>query len=88
MIRRIIRLSVVQTGKFLAVFYGLFSLVFLPFLLVAMLAGGAKAVAPMLGMLLLYPVMGFLGGILMAAVYNRSAKWVGGLEVTVEAVDE
>jgi hypothetical protein len=43
--RRILRLSVVQTGK-------------------------------------------LLGGILMAAVYNRSAKWVGGLEVTVETAVE
>lgn len=86
--RRIIRLSVLQTGKLLAVFYGLFSLILLPFMLVAMLAGGDKAVRPMLGMLLLYPVMGFVGGILMAAVYNRSAKWVGGLEVMVETAEE
>ena len=85
--KRITRLTVVQTGKLLAALYGMLSLVMLPFMLIAMLVGGAKAISPMLFMLLLYPVMGFIGGILMAALYNLASKWTGGLEVTVETVE-
>ena len=86
--KRVTRITVMQTGKLLAVLYGFISLVMLPFILIAMLAGGAKAVAPMLGMILLYPIMGFIGGILVAAIYNLAAKWVGGLEVCVETTEE
>jgi hypothetical protein len=85
--RRITRLTVLQTGKLLAVLYGFLSIVILPFLLIAMLFAGAKVIAPMLVMLVLYPIMGFIGGIIMAALYNLASKWIGGLEVTVEAVE-
>ena len=85
--KRIARLSVLQTGKFLAVMCGFLSLIRLPFMLIPMLAGGAKAVTPMLGMLLLYPIMAFISGIIMAALYNLVARWIGGIEVTVEAVE-
>lgn len=33
---------------------------------------------------LLYGAFGFLSGALFAALYNLCAKWVGGIEVTVE----
>ena len=85
--RRITRLTVLQTGKLLAVLYGFLSMVILPFLLIAMLFGGAKAVAPMLVMLVLYPILGFIGGVIMAALYNLASKWIGGLEVTVESTE-
>ena len=85
--RRITRLTVLQTGKLLAVLYGFLSMVILPFLLIAMLFGGAKAVAPTLVMLVLYPILGFIGGVIIAALYNLASKWIGGLEVTVEAVE-
>lgn len=39
---------------------------------------------PAMFMLLLYPIMGFIGGILMAVFYNLTAKWIGGIEVTLE----
>ncbi|MGZ4985098.1 MAG: DUF3566 domain-containing protein [Chthoniobacterales bacterium] len=32
----------------------------------------------------MYGVMGFIFGILMAAVYNLVARWIGGIEVEVE----
>ena len=81
--RKITRLSVVQTGKFLAVFYALFTVIMVPFFLLASL-GNPKSMGAMLPMLLLYPIMGFIGGIIMAAFYNVTSKWVGGIEVTVE----
>ena len=32
----------------------------------------------------LYGVMGFIFGVLMAVVYNLVARWIGGIEVEVE----
>ena len=31
-----------------------------------------------------YGVMGFIGGIIAAAIYNLIAQWIGGIEVEVE----
>ena len=33
---------------------------------------------------IVYGVMGFIFGILMAAIYNLIARWIGGIEVEVE----
>ena len=33
---------------------------------------------------IIYGVMGFVGGIIMAALYNLFARWIGGIEVDVE----
>lgn len=38
-------------------------------------------------MLLLYPFLGFIWGVITAALYNFAAKWIGGIEVTVETVE-
>lgn len=84
--RRIVRLSVLQTGKLMAVIYGLLSLVMLPFMVIALCAG-AQSIMPMFIMLILYPIMGFIGGIIMAFLYNISSNFVGGLEVEVESAD-
>ena len=84
--RRIVRLGVLQTGKLLAVLYAFVSVITLPFLLIG-LALSPREVVPMLIMVILYPLMGFIGGVLMAALYNVAARWVGGLEVTVEAIE-
>ncbi len=88
--QRIVKLSVLQTGKLLATFYGFISIVMLPFMFIVMLANPEDGAGPMVGilvMLLFYPIGGFIGGILMAAMYNLASKWVGGLEMSVEAVE-
>ena len=38
------------------------------------------------GMLMpvIYGVFGFVGGIIMAVIYNLIARWIGGIEVEVE----
>jgi hypothetical protein len=33
---------------------------------------------------IIYGVMGFVGGIIAAALYNLFARWIGGIEVEVE----
>ncbi|UCE66096.1 MAG: hypothetical protein JSU85_14795 [Candidatus Zixiibacteriota bacterium] len=33
---------------------------------------------------ILYGVMGFIGGIVTAGIYNITARWVGGLEIELE----
>ena len=38
--------------------------------------------------LILYPILGFIGGILGAALYNVAARFVGGLEVTLEQTEQ
>jgi len=83
--KRITGLAVMQTGKMLAALYGFLSIVILPFMLIGIIANPRNF--PMLFMLLLYPIMGFIGGIIMAALYNLSAKWIGGFEISVESIE-
>ena len=86
------RIAVLQTGKMLAILYAFVGLFMLPFMLIAVLVslaghGGVESLlmmAPMAIMIVFYPIMGFVGGILLAALYNLVAKWVGGLRFTVE----
>jgi hypothetical protein len=89
-----------QAGKMLGAFYGLLSLVFVPFVLVAMAIGGMAAhntgnTTPMpfmfgmgIGFAIFLPVMyailGFVFGALGAWIYNLLAKWIGGLDLEFE----
>ena len=87
------RLGVLRIGIFLAAFYGLFSIVILPFLTLGVLLNPPEKraeVVPMVLMVLLYPLMGFLGGIIAAAAYNLIAFIIGGvkLEMNVEPVPQ
>lgn len=76
-----------------ALLYGSIGLIFLPFLLVfaalgshasgtagAMVFGVGFAIAAPL----MYAAMGFIIGVIGAALYNFFAKWTGGIEVEVE----
>ena len=84
--QRITRLSVLQTGKLLAILYAFISVIMLPFMLIGMAKSPGGGM--MLFMLLLYPVMGFVGGIIVAALYNLASGWIGGLEITVKTEGE
>ena len=87
MVTRIKRFSILQTGKLLAVLYACFSVILLPFFLIG-LAANPKGTAPMLVLIILYPIMGFIGGIIGAAIYNLAARFVGGFEMTLETQPE
>ncbi len=85
--KRIKRIAPVQLGKLLAVVYALFSIIIVPFMLIVTLAtpkGNGPGWIFILIMPVLYIVMGFIGGIISAFIYNFSAKFVGGIEIEFE----
>ena len=77
------RFGILQAGKICAALYAGFSVLLLPIVLFV-LAADRKAVMPLLFMLILYPIMGFIGGIIGAAIYNLAARFVGGIEMTLD----
>lgn len=100
--KRLVSVSVLQTGLVFGGLYALISLIFSIFLiifgLIAMVAGSASndaaaAFGGGIGMIVLavaipfiYGAAGFIGGVIVAAVYNLIAKITGGIEVTVADV--
>ncbi|HEX8371163.1 MAG TPA: hypothetical protein VF585_00150 [Chthoniobacterales bacterium] len=81
----------------LAALHGTIGLIFIPvfgvFVLIEAFSPGQSGAANTPGireilMLALFPlvyaVMGFIAGIIGAAIYNLFAKWIGGIEVEVE----
>jgi hypothetical protein len=84
-------ISPLRAGIVLGVLYGILSLIFVPFILVAALLGGKSgAHVPAifgLGFAIMMPVLyaaaGFIGGIIAAALYDLIAKWTGGFEFEV-----
>ena len=81
------RLGILRTGVFLAAFYTLVIIIMAPFMLIGFLADAPEArtgILMMLMMVLMYPLIGFVGGIIMAAFYNFVAKIVGGMQMEME----
>jgi len=99
MTRKLKRIAPVKFGLVVGACYGVISLVFVPFFLLAVVI---SLVAPVhggsmqnglsigLGVLfcvllpVLYAVMGCLFGMLGALIYNLIAHWIGGIEFEVE----
>jgi hypothetical protein len=95
------RIAPVQAGKMVGAFYGLFALLFVPFIMLFMAfgaiasrgAGGAPPLPLMFGMGMgfivfmpvLYAVLGFIFGCIGALIYNLLAKPLGGLAFEFEA---
>ena len=84
--RELKSIAVLQTGKVLAIIYGFFSVIMIPFLLIVALVsrGNIGAMIPTILVIVLYPVIGFIGGIIAAALYNLAASLVGGLQFTLK----
>ncbi len=87
MVTRIKKFSILQTGRVLFVFYGFFSIVLSPIFLILLLGKPGDAFR-MLAFLIAYPVLGFFGGIIGAAVYNLVSRFAGGFELTMELTQE
>jgi hypothetical protein len=95
--KRLTRVAPLQLGKVLAVLYGFFSLLVVPFVVLASLLG-AKAghhnpafpanIILVVLIPILYAVLGFVGGVIAAAIYNLVASWTGGIEFSFENADE
>jgi hypothetical protein len=81
---RVTRFSILQTGKFLGVLYGFVAVILVPFALLSLVAGNREGSGVFCFMIVLYPLIGFIGGILGAALYNLAAHLVGGLELELE----
>jgi hypothetical protein len=91
MTKKLKRIAPVKFGIILGIVYGLISLIFIPFfLLIAVASAFAPATennphpAIGIGVAIVFAVLGLLGGMLMAWIYNVAAGWVGGIEVEVE----
>jgi hypothetical protein len=72
-------------GNLLMVLYGFISVILLPVFLITVFVNPKESI-PLLCMMILYPLMGFIGGIIGAALYNLASKLIGGiaLELDVE----
>jgi hypothetical protein len=93
--RTLKRIAPLSAGKVLTLLYGAMGLLFMPlFLLLSVITsrlphsqGGLPLVFGIgfaLAAPVIYAVMGFLIGVIGAAIYNLVAKLVGGIEVEVE----
>ena len=85
--KQITHVSVVQTGKVVAIFYALFSLIYT--IVGIFLVGLGSSEMKIMGMVYVFmPVImltvGFLVMMLCCWLYNVVANWVGGVEITVE----
>ena len=96
--KRLTNVSPLKLGITLAVIYGIMSLIFLvPFFLIFSVIGavsartGAHALPVIFSgvfvifLPIIYAVLGFIGGVIAAFIYNLVAKWTGGIEFTTEA---
>jgi hypothetical protein len=92
------RIAPVSAGKLLAVLYALLGLLIGAFVsifaLLGGLAGGAEAAGGQLAMIggmlsivwmpLFYGIVGFIGGLIGALLFNLAASLAGGLQVDVD----
>ena len=97
--RRIKSIAPLSLGKILGILFACLGLIFVPFFLIfalvmphlphasgnsmngfpVVLGVGLACLIP-----LFYGVLGFLQGVIGAAIYNLLARWIGGIEVEVE----
>ena len=97
--KRLANVNPLKLGITLGILYGVMSLIFaVPLFLIMAVVGAAKAhagaqAAPVVfsGVFIIflpviYAVLGFIGGIIVAFIYNLVAKWTGGVEFTTEEI--
>ncbi len=82
------RMEILQTGKLMAMLCAFVALLTLPFVLMrlAVEPPGTEPEGRMLALFVviaLYPLIGFIGGMILAAFYNVSARITGGLHLEI-----
>ncbi len=77
------RVGVMSVGKITLVTYGLIAGVVGVFiaLITVFTTGLLAALGTLIAVAIIYPIIGFLGGIFAAWLYNLAAGWVGGIEI-------
>jgi hypothetical protein len=83
--KRLTHVAPLQLGITLAILNAVISLIIVPFFLLAALfgpKGGIMGVGFAIIFPIIYAIAGFIGGVIMAFVYNLVAKWTGGVEFT------
>ena len=95
------RLGVFSLGKLMGITYACLGLLFMPFFLLAggMAMLGAQgadrsaAIGGGIGMVIMaimfpviYGLMGFVGGMIGALIYNLAARFIGGIQIELEPV--
>lgn len=87
--KQIVKVSVTQSAKVLAVLYMVISIPIVVVLgAIGLLGGGGSALLVVILAPLIYGVVAFLGAGLAAWLYNVVANWVGGLEYSTKDVTE
>lgn len=87
MAQRIRNIDPVQAAKVVAVLYLILGLVLIPiFLFLTFMDSNAFGLGMgfMIFIPVMYAVVGFISTIVMCALYNLVAGWVGGIEVELE----
>jgi hypothetical protein len=93
--QRVSSVGVLSLAKMLGAIYALLGLLLMPFFFLIGIAGSMVgprdnplgAIAPLaLGIMapLFYGCLGFIGGAVVALLYNLMAKWLGGIEVNLQ----
>jgi hypothetical protein len=84
--KQIKHFSILQTSKVLAILYGVIAILFVPFLLIPALGNdnGGSMVLISIAAPFLYAILGFIFTALFCWIYNIVAKYVGGIEFTLE----
>jgi len=87
--KRLKHISPLQFGIVLCAFYGAISLILVPLFFLVAAFGPHRAGLGSVFVILIpifYAAMGFVFGIIAAAIYNLIAGWTGGIEFTFEDV--
>lgn len=81
------RFGILRAGVVGAILYGFFGVLWLPFAIIAAVARPVPGIMFVV-MAVCYPLMGFVAGVLFAALYNLAAKIGGGLQLELVQVQD
>ena len=89
--KQITRISILQSSKVATVLYAILGCIYALFGIPMLIFGGDKL--KIMGtiyifMPLLMAIFGFIFFVIFAALYNRLAAWLGGIEIEVTDINE
>jgi len=89
--KQLIRISILQSSKILTALYVLMGFLYSLFGIPMIIFGGTPV--KIMGIIYLFMpailgILGFVFFVIFAAVYNRLAAWLGGIEVEIKDIEE